>query len=128
MKIKIPKGSPKKSRGTWHRKPVTQVKDSAKAYKREKEKQKDLEWGMEEFVESVDAVMQNQEKQNPAIKQIHAKLSPDWKRVSNHLARLLSLTGEAEIEKLREEIVAEGEIASRVLIDFVLAIKNQTKV
>ena len=81
---------------------------------------------MEEFVDSVDAVMQEQEKQNPGLKQVHARLSPEWKRVSEKLSRFLSVDA-ALIDQLREEIVKEGEIATRVLLDFVEAIKNQAK-
>ncbi len=99
-----------------------------KKKKSKKPRKKKGDWELKDFVTSVDAVMQQQEKSNPAIKQVHAQLSPDWKRVSHHVARLLNLSDETEIEKLREEIVAEGEIATRVLIDFILAIKNQTKV
>lgn len=121
MKIKIPKGPPKKSRGEWTRKPVTKVKESAKGYKRQKK------WELKDFVESVDEVMQKQEKENPAMRQVHARLSPEWKRVSEKIGRLLSLNDEDEISRLREEIVGEGEIATRVLIDFLFAIKNQAK-
>jgi len=117
MKIKIPKGAPKKSRGQWKRNPATKVKESAKGYKRK--------WELKDFVNSVDEVMQEQEKENPAMKQVHARLSPEWKRVSEKIGRFLSLTDEDQIDQLREEIVQEGEIATRVLIDFLLAIKTQ---
>lgn len=79
-------------------------------------------FGLKEFVKSVDDVMQKQEKANPPIKQVHAKLSPEWKRVSEKIGRLLTLKEEAAIEKLREEVVAEGEIATRILIDFLLTL------
>lgn len=81
---------------------------------------------MKEFVKSVDKVMQKQEKENPSIKQVHARLSPEWNRVSNKIAKLLSLTKEDEIENLREEIVAEEEIATRVLIDLLLSLIKQS--
>lgn len=119
MKIKIPKGGPKKSRGEWQRKPITKVKESAKTYKRQKK------WVLKDFVDSVDKVMQEQEKENPAMKQVHARLSPEWKKVSEKIGHLLTLTDENQIDQLREEIVGEGEIAIRVLIDFLLAIKSQ---
>lgn len=94
---------------------------------KKKTQKKKKDWEMKDFVKSVDAVMQRQEKENPAIKQVHARLSPEWKRVSEKIGRLLTLSHEEEMEKLREEIVENGEIASRVLIDFLLAIKNQTQ-
>lgn len=92
-----------------------------------KKRKKEKDFGMEEFVESVDEVMQKQEKQNPAIKQVHARLSPEWKRVSEKLGRFLAAPDEAVLHSLREEIVNEGEIATRVLLDFIEAIKNQAK-
>lgn len=90
-----------------------------------KGKKKKGKWGLKEFVAAVDEVMVNQEKENPPLKQVHARLSPEWRRVSDKLAKLLTLTEEKAIEALREEIVEEGEIATRVLIDLLLAIANQ---
>lgn len=122
MKIKIPKGKPQKSRGKWERSPVTKVKESAKDYQRDKKN-----WEMEDFVESVDAVMQEQEKKSPEIKQVHAQLSPEWKQVSEKIGKLLTCEKEEEIVLLREEIVAQGPIAVRVLLDFLLSIKKNAK-
>ncbi|MBI5300383.1 MAG: hypothetical protein HY877_08875 [Deltaproteobacteria bacterium] len=85
------------------------------------------DWEMKDFVASVDEVMQKQEKENPAIKQVHARLSPEWNRVSEKIGRLLTLTDEAALERLREEIVAEGEMGTRVLVDLLLTIKNQAR-
>ena len=90
-------------------------------------KDKKNKFGLKEFVKSVDDVMQTQEKENPAMKHLHAQLSPDWQRVSEKIGRLLTLNDQKEIENLREEVVADGEIATRVLIDFLLALKNQTE-
>ena len=92
-----------------------------------KKQKKKKDFGMKEFVASVDKVMQKQEKENPAIKQVHARLSPEWKRVSEKLGRFLAAAGTALIDQLREEIVKEGEMATRVLLDFIEAIKNQAK-
>lgn len=88
---------------------------------------KKKKFGLKEFVKSVDQVMQKQEKENPNLKQVHARLSPEWKNVSAKIGRLLALSDESEIEKLREEIVAEGAIATRVLIDFLLSILQKAK-
>lgn len=92
-----------------------------------KKKRKEKEFGLKEFVKSVDAVMQTQEKENPEIKQVHARLSPEWNRVSEKIALLLSTQEEEAIGQLREEIAQEGEIAARVLIDFLLTIMKQAK-
>lgn len=83
-------------------------------------------FGLKDFVQSVDQVMQTQEKENPAIKQVHARLSPEWKTVSAKIAKLLNLQEEKEIADLREEIVASGEIATRVLLDFLLTLIQKT--
>lgn len=132
MKIKIPKGPPQKSRGAWERKPLTKVKESAKTYKREAAqreaaKGEKKEWEMGDFVESVDEVMQKQEKENPDIKHLHARLSPEWKIVSEKISQFLSATDEAQISSLREEIIAHGDIATRVLLDFLMSIKMKAK-
>ena len=84
-------------------------------------------WKLKDFVESVDEVMQQQEKENPALRQVHARLSPEWNRVSEKISHLLMLNDAAAIDALRETIVKEGEIATRVLIDLLLTIKNQAK-
>ena len=88
---------------------------------------KKKEWGLKDFVKSVDEVMQKQEKENLGLKQVHARLSPEWNRVSEKISRLLSLNDETAVDSLREEIVCEGEIATRVLTDLLLAIKQQAQ-
>lgn len=88
-------------------------------------KKKKKEFGLKEFVRSVDRTMQKQAKENPAIKQVHARLSPEWQEVSQKMATLLTLKEEEKVEKLREEIVAHGEIATRVLIDLLLSIVHK---
>ncbi|MDO8526910.1 MAG: hypothetical protein Q7T03_04385 [Deltaproteobacteria bacterium] len=90
-----------------------------------KKNKKDFE--LKDFVKSVDKVMQKQEKESPAIKQVHARLSPEWNRVSEKIGRLLALQDENEIAPLREEVVSHGEIAARVLLDLFFTIKNQAK-
>lgn len=127
MKIKIPKGPPQKSRATWERKPVTKVKESAKAYQREAAKREKKDWEMEDFVESVDEVMQKQEKENPDIKHLHARLSPEWKLVSEKISQFLMSANEEAAAKIREEIIAHGDIAARVLLDFLMSIKIKAK-
>lgn len=116
----------KKGRGTWERKPETKVKESAKGYDRKKEKA-EKNWELEDFVDSVHSAMEDQEKENPAIRHVHARLSPEWKIASEKIGKLLTETDEGKIEKLREEVVEEGEIAVRVLIDFLLSVKRKAK-
>lgn len=92
-----------------------------------KKKSKKKDWELKDFVKSVDTVMQRQEQENPELKQVHARLSPEWKTVSEKLARLLSLRDEIELAKLREEIVAAGETATRVLIDFLMKLVQSSE-
>lgn len=127
MKIKIPKGPPQKSRAVWERKPITKVKESAKAYQREAAKREKKDWEMGDFVESVDEVMQKQEKENPDIKHLHARLSPEWKQVSEKISQFLTSESEEAASKIREEIIAHGDIATRVLLDFLMSIKLKAK-
>lgn len=90
-----------------------------------KKKKEKKDFGLKEFVKSVDTVMQKQEKENPGLKQVHARLSPEWQRASDKISKLLTLQDEREIENLREEIIEEGEIATRVLIDLLLTIMQK---
>lgn len=90
-----------------------------------KKKRRKKEFGLQEFVRSVDRVMQKQVKENPSIKQVHARLSPEWQEVSNKIATLLTFKEEEKVEKLREEIIAHGEIATRVLIDLLLSVVHK---
>lgn len=92
-----------------------------------KPQQKKPDWEIQDFVESVDGVMQEQEKNNPEIKQVHARLSPEWKQVSEKISKFLMAANEEEASKLREEIVSQGEISTRVLLDFLMSIKQQAK-
>ena len=94
--------------------------------KKQKKKEK-KKWEMEDFVASVDKVMQEQEKDSPAIRHVHAQLSPEWKIVSNKIALLLNTKTEEERIQIREEIIAEGPLATRVLIDFLLSIMKSTE-
>lgn len=82
------------------------------------------EWKMEEFVESVDWAMRKQEQDNPAIRQVHAQLSPEWERASALAVQIMtSATPEAEREAT-EQLAGMGEVGTRALIDILLQIKK----
>ena len=95
--------------------------------KQKKSPRKEKKWEMEDFVASVDAVMQQQEKESPEIRHLHAQLSPEWKIISSKIALLLETKEEEALVKIREEIVATGPLATRVLIDFLLSIVKSTE-
>jgi hypothetical protein len=82
------------------------------------------EWKMEDFAEHLDLVMQKQEHDHPPIKQTHAKLSPEWKGVSDLIFKILSEADDAAAGPLIEELVGHGELATRALIDFLRRLKK----
>lgn len=104
---------------------MTKVKESAKKYERTETGPFEEAYELEDLVEEIGAVMENQESENPNIKQIHARLSPEWKVASEKVAKWLMSNDEGEIDRLREEIISDGEIGMRVLMDLLLSIKNQ---
>lgn len=116
---------PKKSRSLWERNPVTKVKDSVKDYRRSEGKEIPEDYNLDDLVEEISGVMENQEKQDPNLKQVHARLSPEWEKVSHKVAQWLLCNEEVKRDRLREEIISEGEIAIRVLTDLLLSLKTQ---
>lgn len=116
---------PKKSRGTWDRNPVTKVKDSAKDYQRPEAKEVPEDYDLDDLVEEITGVMEDQENQDPNLKQVHARLSPEWGKISHKVAQWLMCNDDGKRDRLREEIIGEGEIAIRVLTDLLLSLKTQ---
>jgi len=88
----------------------------------------DGEWNVDDFAESMSWVMDKQEIDNPSIRQVHAKLSPEWEKAIN----LAMSTIIEEDETLRgekiEELVGMGDIATRVLIDMMMEMKQGQEV
>lgn len=95
--------------------------------KRAKKKSKTVkkEWGREEFVKSVFSLMQEQEDKNPAIKQVHAKLSPEWKAAEALVAGILTGGDETARGGQIEKLVSMGEISARVMIDLLLKLSKE---
>lgn len=81
-------------------------------------------WDKNDFVESVYSVMQKQEAENPKIKQLHARLSPEWGKATNLIASILQNTDQDKIRKDTEELALLGEVATRALIHTLLILKN----
>lgn len=82
------------------------------------------EWTNEDFAKSLDWTMKKQELANPALKRLHAKLTPEWQEISQHIQRVMSAkTGEDETAGI-EKIHAYGDRAIYPLIEILLAIKK----
>jgi len=81
------------------------------------------DWEMSDFVESVDWAMKKQEQENPPIRQLHAKLSPDWDKAHELAFKLMSTASEENTRTMTEELVAMGEIGTRAAIDILLELK-----
>lgn len=82
------------------------------------------EWKKEDFVESLSWTMKKQEIEEPAIRQVHAKLAPEWKKAVAVAVKLINAPDD-ETAKLTEELVAMGEIGTRVLVELLRLAKTQ---
>ena len=78
------------------------------------------EWGISDFVGSVWSVMEEQAEKNPSLKNLHAKLEPEWNRISQKVTALIREKDEALSAKLTDEICSFGEKAVLPLIDVLL--------
>lgn len=91
----------------------------------ERRREKEKPWTLTDFVTSVDQAMQTQAREHPAVRQTHARLSPEWKEVSTLALQLLAAHDTAERTRLTEALVAQGEYATRVLIELLLGLKQR---
>ncbi|MBU4484248.1 hypothetical protein KKA47_02375 [bacterium] len=82
------------------------------------------EWGKEEFSESLDWLMKKQEIENPNLKQVHERLTPEWELVSDLIIKLINVKNMEDQDKLIRKIRDFGEAAVQPLIDFILSMKN----
>lgn len=82
------------------------------------------EWDEKDFAESVTWTMKKQEQENPPIKQVHARLTPEWKKATELAMRMFVSEDKESVKKLTEELVAMGEIATRAMIGILLDIKH----
>ncbi len=82
------------------------------------------DWEMADFAESMSWVMDKQEREHPPIRQIHARLSPEWKQAAEQITRIMIIEDDAARGALIEELVAMGEIATRAAIGLMLDFKK----
>jgi len=82
------------------------------------------EWELEDFAEHVGLAMEKQEREHPPIKQTHAKLTPEFKDVSNLILKILNEDDNEKAGPMVEDLVSRGEIATRALIDLLRSMKK----
>ncbi|MBI2975079.1 MAG: hypothetical protein HYY43_05775 [Deltaproteobacteria bacterium] len=98
------------------------MKKAKKKAKRTKRKSK--VWTMNDFVDSVWSVMEEQARENKALRALHAKLSPEWNNVIQKVTSLLEAKDDKEITERTEEICNYGKDAVRPLIETILRLKS----
>lgn len=79
----------------------------------------DEEWSQEDFVEFMEWSLAEQGHENPGLKQVYARLSPEWKETWELAMGLFSAEGN-EIPSKIEELVSRGGISVRVLSDIII--------
>lgn len=82
------------------------------------------EWDMSDFAEHLGIIMHKQEQENPSIRQVHARLSPEWKEVNTLILKVLDAEDEDLAGDAIEELVSKGEIATRALIEILRLMKT----
>ena len=82
------------------------------------------EWSMGDFVSSVYKVMEEQAEKNETLKMLHARLEPEWNKVTQKITELVAARGQEEITERVEEIVKFGEKAVRPLVDYIVKMRR----
>ena len=82
------------------------------------------EWKVADFVESVDFVMQQQEKENPEMRHLHVKLSPEFENAKMVVMQIIATKDQSEAESLTKKLCALGETGTRAAIDAIFEIKR----
>ncbi len=71
---------------------------------------------LEDFAKELDQVMEQQAQDNPVLRQTHARLDPNWKKVEELALQIKTSHNTAEVIRLTEELVSHGELATRALV------------
>lgn len=82
------------------------------------------EWKVTDFVESVDFVMQQQEKENPELRHLHVKLSPEFENAKTVVMQIIATKDQSEAEALTKKLCTLGETGTRAAIDAIFEIKR----
>lgn len=83
------------------------------------------EWGLEDFTKQVTWTMQKQELDNPRIKRLHEKLSPEFQKITELILEFAKAEDEESEEKLIDKLLPHGEKALVPLIEFIRTLKHQ---
>jgi tetratricopeptide (TPR) repeat protein len=82
------------------------------------------DWNLEDFADTVSWTMEKQAQDHPALKQVHARLSPEWKKATELALRILTDPADQSRSDDVEELVRMGEVATRALVSLLLEIKQ----
>ena len=85
------------------------------------------DWQLEDFVESVSCVMKKQEQDHPPIRQVHAKLSPEWTDASELLLKIMTSTDSDQTAQWVEDLVAMGEVGTRAAVQLLVDMKTASE-
>jgi tetratricopeptide (TPR) repeat protein len=84
-------------------------------------------WTDTDFSNSLTWTMKMQELNNPSLKIVHAKMSPEWIEDSRLIRHLLLTQDASEETRIIQDILALGEKAVYPLLDLILTLKNSQK-
>jgi len=84
------------------------------------------DWDDEDLAMSLTWTMKKQELENPALKRVHARMTPEWEHINTLIKQLLLAKDEGEETKLLSQIIDHGEQAVYPLLEFLMGIKKIT--
>jgi lipopolysaccharide biosynthesis regulator YciM len=82
------------------------------------------EWHMEDFAESVSWTMEKQARENPLVRQVHAKLTPEYAKATELAISILTKKSPEECGGEIEKLIGMGEVATRALIGMIFELKR----
>jgi tetratricopeptide (TPR) repeat protein len=83
-----------------------------------------VNWDLEDFIESLDWTMKKQERENPCLRQVHARLSPEWEKARELVIMIVATADPQKRSKLIEDLVLTGEAGLRAAIDLLVEINE----
>ncbi|MFH1874917.1 MAG: tetratricopeptide repeat protein [Pseudomonadota bacterium] len=76
------------------------------------------DWKIDDFVEILSWTMKQQELNEPKIKQVHAKLSPEWGQATDLVMKIMLANDEDQkLQDLINELVNLGATGTLALVD-----------
>jgi tetratricopeptide (TPR) repeat protein len=82
------------------------------------------EWTQEDFEESMGWTMRQQELENPDIKWVHQKFTPEYQAVQKLVQQLMLLENPEAEQPIISQILSFEDKAALPVLDFLLAMKN----